>query len=43
VESAADLRGPWSLAASLTLTNETQTISFPIQGTGARFFRLHQQ
>jgi hypothetical protein len=43
VESTADLRGPWSLVASLTLTNETQTISFPIQGTGARFFRLHQQ
>jgi hypothetical protein len=43
VESAADLRGPWSPVASLTLTNETQTISFPIQGTGARFFRLHQQ
>jgi hypothetical protein len=43
VESAADLRGPWSPVASLTLTNETQTIFFPIQGTGAQFFRLHQQ
>jgi hypothetical protein len=43
VESATDLRGPWSPVASLTLTNETQTISFPIQGTGAQFFRLHQQ
>jgi hypothetical protein len=43
VESAADLRGPWSPVASLTLTNETQTILFPIQGTGAQFFRLHHQ
>ena len=43
VESAADLRGPWSQVASLTLTNEMQTIFFPIQGTRAQFFRLHQQ
>jgi hypothetical protein len=43
VESAADLGGPWSQVASLTLTNEMQTIFFPIQGTRAQFFRLHQQ
>jgi hypothetical protein len=43
VESAADLRGPWTPVASLTLTNETQTIFYPIKGTGTQFFRLHQQ
>ena len=43
VESSTDLRGPWSPVASLTLTNEMQTLFVPIQGAGARFFRLHQQ
>jgi hypothetical protein len=43
VESSTDLRGPWSPMASLTLTNEMQTLLVPIQGAGARFFRLHQQ
>jgi hypothetical protein len=42
LESASELRGPWTTQSSLTLTAETQTILLPIRGTRMQFFRLRQ-
>jgi hypothetical protein len=43
LQTAAAFLGPWQTVQTLTLTNVSQTLLWPVQGDAALFFRLEQQ